>query len=33
VLAAEKDVKGKGKKKPTKDIFTRNIAYKELLAP
>ena len=36
--AAEKDVnkgkekwKGKGKKKATKDIFTKNIVYKEVL--
>jgi hypothetical protein len=33
---AQKDVnkekeKGKGKKKPTKDIFTKNIVYKEVL--
>jgi hypothetical protein len=38
VPATEKDVnkgkeKGKGKKKPTKDIFTKNIVYKELLTP
>jgi len=36
VLAAEKDVnkrkeKGKGKKRPTKDIFTKNIVYKDVL--
>ena len=40
--AAEKDVnkgegkgkgKGKGKKKATKDIFTKNIVYKEVLTP
>ena len=38
--AAEKDVnkgkgkgKGKGKKKSTKDIFTKNIIYKEVLTP
>jgi len=36
VLAAEKDVnkgkgKGKEKKRPTKDIFTKNIVYKEVL--
>jgi hypothetical protein len=36
VPAAKKDVnqgkrKGKGKKKPTKDIFTKNIIYKEIL--
>jgi len=36
VSAAEKDVniekgKGKGKKRPTKDIFTKNIVYKEVL--
>jgi ATP-dependent DNA helicase PIF1 len=32
VPAAEKDMsKGKGKKKPTKDIFTKNIVYKEVL--
>jgi len=35
---AEKDVnkgkgKEKGKKKPTKDIFTKNIVYKEVLTP
>jgi ATP-dependent exoDNAse (exonuclease V) alpha subunit len=34
VPAVEKDVnKGKGKKKPTKDIFTKNIVYKEVLTP
>jgi ATP-dependent exoDNAse (exonuclease V) alpha subunit len=38
VPAAQKDVnkgkeKGKGKKKPTKDIFTKNIVYKEILTP
>ena len=40
VLAAEKDVnkgkgkgKGKGKKKATKDMFTKNIVYKEVLTP
>jgi hypothetical protein len=36
VPTAEKDVnkgkeKGKGKKKPTKDIFTKNIVFKEVL--
>jgi ATP-dependent DNA helicase PIF1 len=34
VPAAEKDVnkgKGKGNKKPTKDIFTKNIIYKEVI--
>jgi ATP-dependent DNA helicase PIF1 len=32
VPAAEKDMsKGKGKKKSTKDIFTKNIVYKEVL--
>jgi hypothetical protein len=36
VPAAKKDVnkgkeKGKGNKKPTKDIFTKNIVYKEVL--
>jgi ATP-dependent exoDNAse (exonuclease V) alpha subunit len=38
--AAEKDVnkgkgkgKGKAKKKATKDIFTKNIVYKEVLTP
>ncbi|XP_066334308.1 uncharacterized protein [Miscanthus floridulus] len=36
VPAGEKDVnkrkgKGKGKKRPTKDIFTKNIVYKEIL--
>ena len=34
VPAAEKDVnkgKGNGKKKVTKDIFTKNIVYKEVL--
>ena len=36
--AAEKDVnkgkeKGNGKKKATKDIFTKNIIYKEVLTP
>jgi ATP-dependent exoDNAse (exonuclease V) alpha subunit len=25
--------KGSGKKKPTKDIFTKNIVYKEVLTP
>ena len=40
VPAAEKDVnkgngkgKGKGKKKAIKDIFTKNIIYKEVLTP
>ena len=38
VPAVEKDVnkgkgKGKGKKKVTKDIFTKNIVYKEVLTP
>jgi hypothetical protein len=38
VPVAEKDVnkrkgKGNGKKKPTKDIFTMNIVYKEVLTP
>jgi hypothetical protein len=38
MLAAEKNVnkgkeKGKGKKKPTKDIFIKNIMYKEVLTP
>jgi hypothetical protein len=34
VPAIEKDVnKGKGKKKQTKDIFTKNIVYKEVLTP
>jgi len=40
VPAAEKDVnkgkgkgKGKGKKKGTKDIFTKNIVYKEVQTP
>ena len=36
VAAAEKDVnhkkgKGKGKKRPTNDIFTKNIVYKEVI--
>ena len=38
VPAAEKDVnkgkeKGNGKKKATKDIFIKNIVYKEVLTP
>jgi len=38
VPAAKKDMnkekgRGKGKKKPTKDIFTKNIVYKEVLTP
>jgi hypothetical protein len=38
VLATEKDMnkgkgKEKGKKKPTKNIFTKNIVYKEVLTP
>jgi hypothetical protein len=38
VPAAQKDMnkgteKGKGKKKLTKDIFTKNIVYKEVLTP
>jgi hypothetical protein len=38
VPAVEKDVnkgkeKGKGKKKATNDIFTKNIIYKEVLTP
>jgi hypothetical protein len=38
VLTAEKDVnkgkeKRKRKKKPTKDILTKNIVYKEVLTP
>jgi ATP-dependent exoDNAse (exonuclease V) alpha subunit len=38
VLPAEKDVskgkgKGKEKKKPIKNIFTKNIVYKEVLTP
>jgi hypothetical protein len=38
VSATEKDLnkgkgKGKGKKKTTKDIFTKNIVYKEVLTP
>jgi hypothetical protein len=29
----KREREGKGKKKPTKDIFTKNIVYKEILTP